>query len=103
MESGSDRRRSPRVGKVSLIQANSFLIGSSLNLSRHGALIELHEPLRTELPVRLDLAIQDQVMELQARVVHVHQVDQGRYNIGLEFQDLSEEELKALDDFMLQP
>ncbi len=99
-QEGSERRRSPRVFKVSLIQANSFLIGNTQNISRHGARIELHEPLPADEPVTLDLSVGEKVLEIPARVVYLHQGESGLYTIGLEFKDLSESQLELLDEFL---
>lgn len=100
MKSGSERRRSQRRHKVSLIQAQSFLIGNSVNLSLHGARVELHEPLLIEIPVQLDLAVGDKVLEIPARVIYVHRTAEGNYHVGLEFQEVTGSQRKALKDFL---
>ncbi len=97
---GSERRRSRRVVKVSLIQANSFLIGNTKDVSRHGAKIELHEPLPADESIKLDLSVGNKVLEIPARVVYLHQGESGLYSIGVEFQELSDAQTNLLEEFL---
>ncbi len=99
-QSDEERRRAARVVKVNLVQANSFLIGTTLNISRTGARIELYEPLAPGQTVVLDLALGDSVLDVEARVVYVNKDTEGRFSIGVHFHELDERQVKLLTDYL---
>lgn len=95
-----DRRKSRRFHKISLMQADSYLIGETLDLSMGGARFRVHRSLSVDTPVKLDLAADDLVLEIQAKVIRVSRIAQDRYEIGLEFEPLAKPVKAALRQFL---
>ncbi len=91
-----DRRRKPRFVKISLMQADSYLIGQTLDLSMVGTRILLHCALPVDAAVQMDLAAGDIVLEIGARVIRVNRVGEDRYEIGLQFTAVDPETSRLL-------
>ncbi len=98
-----DRRRGGRLARVSLVQANSFVIGRTVNLSAGGARIEVYQRLPLQSPVSLDLLLGEHLVEVSARVVYVTEVGTDRYFVGLQFEGVDSTTRLLLDDFLEEP
>lgn len=98
-----ERRNGKRQVKVSLVQANSYVIGSTADLSLGGARIELPRALPVQTPVRLDLLAGDSVLEIVSTVVHVQKLGEDRYSAGLKFGQLEATTLRLLEEFLASP
>lgn len=95
-----DRRGDPRYVRVVLMQADSYLIGKTLDLSRIGARVQLHRPLVVGEPLQMDLAAGDQILEIPGRVVRVVRISDSEYHIGLEYEPVEEKTAQALEEFL---
>lgn len=95
-----DRRGDPRYVRIVLMQADSYLIGKTIDLSRIGARVQLHQPLVVGELLKMDLAAGDQILEIPARAVRVVQVSDNEYQVGLAFEPLEEETRRALERFL---
>ncbi len=95
-----DRRGDPRYVRVVLMQADSYLIGKTIDLSRIGARVQLHRALGVGETLQMDLAAGELILEIGARVVRVVQVADNQFEVGLSFQPMDESTTKALTEFM---
>ena len=73
-----------------------------IDLSRHGVLIETHQPLAVESIQSVCLRLDGQPALAEARVRHVHasHIDTKRFLVGLEFLSTSTAFLDAVDRLM---
>ena len=75
-------------------------MGRTLNLSESGILLETHFPIAAEHTVILSIGLEDRVVDLKGRPVHVRSTDKGVYEIGIEFIDPDAKTLKAVKQFL---
>ena len=75
-------------------------MGRTLNLSESGILLETHFPVAAEHTVILSIGLEDRVVDLKGRPVHVRSTDKGVYEVGIEFIDPDEKTLKAVKQFL---
>jgi hypothetical protein len=60
-------------------------MGRTLNLSESGILLETHFPIAREHTVILSIGLEDDVVDVNGRPIHVALKGQGVYEIGIEF------------------
>ena len=102
----TDRRASPRVDTVQLVQVaepgsvNELTTGRTLNISRGGVRLEMgsHLPLRSR--VRLSLAVGDEFVTVAGAVVYLEALDGGRCSMGVQFTELDAHSRQQLDDYV---
>jgi hypothetical protein len=75
-------------------------MGRTLNLSESGILLETHFPIAAEHTVILSIGLEDRVVDLKGRPVHVRSTDKGVYEIGIEFIDPDVKTLMAVKQFL---
>lgn len=101
-----ERRSSPRIEKINLVQVSRFdeegfradlAAGRTLNLSQGGVRIELHHPLPLRSEVRIDLALGDRIVGVDGKVVYLQAVGDDRCEMGIEFQDLDAETAEEIE------
>jgi c-di-GMP-binding flagellar brake protein YcgR len=104
-----DRRRAPRVESIHLVNVDQLdaegfhtdlAIGRTLDLSKLGMQLELNHLLPLRTTISLSLAIDDEVIDVQGRVVFARELDGERYAMGIEFQNLSDELAEKLSAFV---
>lgn len=88
-------RQSTRVSKLYLAayvnrddkeQKTPVSVGRTLDVSVTGAGMEVFQEVRAGSSMDLEFAMQDALVTVQGRVVHVRQADEGSYIIGVEFE-----------------
>jgi hypothetical protein len=72
----------------------------TLNVSESGLLLETHFPITAEHTVILSLGLEDDLVELKGRPVHVNSRQQGVYEVGIEFVDPPEKALETVQKFI---
>ena len=72
----------------------------TLNVSESGLLLETHFPIAAEHTVVLSLGLEDDLVELRGRPIHVHSRNQGVYEVGIELVDPDEKTIKTLQQFI---
>jgi hypothetical protein len=60
-------------------------VGRTLNISEEGILLETHAPLNPEHSVSLFIALEEDLVDIQGRVIHSSASDNGKFNTGIEF------------------
>lgn len=107
--SNDNRRGATRVERISLVQVSRFdeegfradlATGRTLNISRGGVRVELHHPLPLRSKVRLDLAVNDQLVGLEGTVVYLQALDEERCCMGIEFHHIDPTTQKLLAEFL---
>jgi hypothetical protein len=75
-------------------------MGRTLNLSESGILLETRFPIAGEHTVVLSIGLEDQLIDITGRAVHVRSTDHGVYEIGIEFVNPDERMLHAIRYFI---
>jgi hypothetical protein len=65
-------------------------MGTTLNLSSGGALLETFFPVKTPYVLLLSFDLEDSLIELRGEVVHCEQLDAGAYHVGIRFEQNEE-------------
>lgn len=87
----SERRCEERVRTLNLLNLfhhTELYTGRTLDLSPHGAQVELNAPLptRTQPPVSLQLCLGNRIVGVQGRVVWSRQAENGHWLHGVRFE-----------------
>lgn len=105
----SERRTSPRIEKVHLVQVSRFdeegfradlTTGRTLNISSGGVRLELHHPVPLRTVVSLNLVLGERILDVSGTVVYLEVLDGQRCGLGIEFNDLDPEIQALLDGFV---
>lgn len=105
----ADRRASPRIEKVHLVQVSRFdeegfrsdlTTGRTLNISCGGVRLELHHSVPLRTVVSLNLVLGEQILDVNGVVVYLEVLDGDRCGLGIEFTDLDAETQAVLDEFV---
>ena len=75
-------------------------LGRTLNVSEGGILLETYKPLYLDRQVIITIAIDEEMIELTGRVVHVKHTQNDRFHSGNEFINLSEHGKRVLQWYM---
>ena len=101
----AERRASPRVDEVQLVQLSARGVthpttGRTLNLSRGGVRLETGTQLPLRSRVRLSLAVGDEFVTVSGSVVYLEALDHGRCTIGVQFTEIDAASRRRLDDYI---
>jgi c-di-GMP-binding flagellar brake protein YcgR len=102
----TERRASPRVDEVQLVQVagpgslSDLTTGRTLNISRGGVRLELSSQLPLRSRVRLSLAVGDEFVTVEGSVVYLEAMDGGRCSMGVQFTELDAANRRRLDDYV---
>lgn len=106
---GAERRLSPRIEKVHLVQVNRFdeegfradlTTGRTVNISRGGVRLELHHPVPLRSVVSLNMVLGERIVDVSGTVVYLEDLDGERCGMGIEFDDLDPEVEALLEEFV---
>ena len=90
----ASNRRFPRVGKLCLIayvnregeeQRTPVSLGRVLDVSPAGVGIEVFDEVKAGSVMEMEIDLQDSLLNVQGKVVHVRPEEDGRYIVGVEF------------------
>ncbi len=104
-----ERRSTSRVEKVHLVQVNRFdeegaradlTTGRTLNISRGGVRLELHQPVPLRSVVSLDLILGERILDVEGTVVYLEDLDGERCGVGIKFRDLHPETEALIEEFV---
>jgi hypothetical protein len=104
-----ERRKSQRNDSTNLIdfvvlgengQALSRRMGRTLNVSTRGFLLESLIPVEVGQQVRINVALEEEVLEIQGKVAHVSPSDENHFRIGIELLGMGEKEKEVLTQYI---
>jgi len=75
-------------------------MGRTLNISESGILLETHFPIESNHTIQLTISLEENLLDIQGRPVHVQSIGGGKYQIGIQFNDLDENATKMLQDYI---
>jgi hypothetical protein len=71
----------------------------SLDLSREGVLLENRTDFSQGATVNIHIAVGEEVVHLKGKAKHSEQLDEGKYQIGIHFEDMTEEKAEKIAQF----
>ena len=75
-------------------------MGRTLNISTTGILLETHFPIELEHTIQLTVSLEENLLDITGKPVHVRPIDGGKYQIGIQFIDLDENATNMLQKFI---
>ena len=104
-----ERRHEPRLAALALVNVGEFddvgfrsglSTGRTSDLSLSGAKVELDHKILIGAKVHVTLALESEVIEVAASVRSSDERPGGRYAVGLQFEKLTSDAQRALDDYL---
>jgi c-di-GMP-binding flagellar brake protein YcgR len=77
-------------------------MGRTLNLSETGILLETHFPIELIHVVQLTISLEEDLLDIKGKPVHVRPRDQGKYEIGIQFVELDPSASQIIKKFVNQ-
>ena len=77
-------------------------MGRTLNISESGILLETHFPIEPEHMVQLTISLEEDLLDIKGKPVHVRPRDQGKYEIGIQFVELDPSASQIIKKFVNQ-
>ena len=75
-------------------------MGRTLNISESGILLETHFPIEPKHTIQLTISLEENLLDITGKPVHVQSIDGGKYHIGIEFFDLDAHAANILQKFI---
>jgi hypothetical protein len=103
-----DKRRHERIKSLNLsyicLDENDNIVkqgmGRTLNLSESGILLETYFPIETEHTVLLTIGLEEELVDIKARPIHIHSKGKTTYEVGLQFIEPGSETVEVLHRFI---
>ena len=103
-----EKRKHERIDSLNLsyicLDENQNIVkqgmGRTLNVSESGILLETHFPIGTDHTVMLTLGLEEILIDVKGQAVHSRSNSEGKYEIGIEFQDTDEKTNRELKKFL---
>ncbi len=77
-------------------------MGRTLNISETGILLETHFPIEPNHVVQLTISLEEDLLDIKGKPVHVRPRDQGKYEIGIQFVELDPSASQIIKKFVNQ-
>ena len=75
-------------------------MGRTLNISESGILLETHFPIESNHTVQLTMGLEDDLLDLNGKLVHIQSMEEGKFQIGIQFIDLDEKAESILKNYI---
>ena len=75
-------------------------MGRTLNISESGILLETHFPIEPNHIIQLTISLEEDLLDLKGKPVHVRSGDEGVYEIGIQFIELDQDASNLLKKFI---
>ena len=103
-----NKRKHERIQSLNLsyvcLDENANIIkqgmGRTLNISVAGILLETHFPIEPEHAVQLTISLEEDLLDLKGKPVHIRSRDGGKYEIGIQFVELDQNASDLLKKFV---
>jgi hypothetical protein len=69
-------------------------------VSESGILLETHFPIEPNHLIQLTISLEEDLLDLKGKPVHVRSSDEGKYEIGIQFIELDQVASKLLKKFI---
>ena len=98
-----ERIRSLNLSYICLDEQENIIkqgMGRTLNISESGILLETHFPIELQHVVQLTISLEEDLLDLKGKPVHVNSREGGKYEIGIQFIDLDQHATDLLKKFI---
>ena len=98
-----ERIHSLNLSYICLDEDNNIVkqgMGRTLNISESGILLETHFPIESNHTIQLTVSLEENLLDIIGKPVHVKSIDGGKYQIGIQFADLDENATKMLQNYI---
>ena len=75
-------------------------MGRTLNISESGILLETHFPIEPNHIIQLTISLEEDLLDLKGKPVHVSSNDEGVFEIGIQFIELDQDATNLLKKFV---
>lgn len=75
-------------------------IGRTLNVSESGILLETHFPIQSDQTVSLTVGIEEELVDIRGKVIHLLNGETGKFEMGIKFTDINDEGIDAIREFI---
>ena len=106
----NEKRLTPRIDTTHLLSytgrdqtadTRAQGMGRTLNVSQDGILLETHVAIDRELDILIEMALEDDLVELKGRIVHSTRRADGKIESGIQFLESTAEEKRLLHQYIL--
>ena len=104
-----ERRQAGRIDSLNLVHVTCFDengkaviqgIGRTINVSEKGILLETHFEIDADEKYEISIGLEDEIVDIQAQVVHFQHGEKDKFLVGLSFGELDEQTLSKLREFI---
>ena len=98
-----ERIRSLNLSYICLDEDNNIVkqgMGRTLNISESGILLETHFPIESRHKIQLTISLEEDLLDIIGKAVHVRSINGGKYQIGIQFIDLDKNAAKVINKFI---
>jgi hypothetical protein len=75
-------------------------IGRTLNVSESGILLETHFPIQSDQTVSLTVGIEEELVDIRGKVIHLLNGETGKFEMGVKFTDIDDEAISVIREFI---
>jgi len=98
-----ERIRSLNLSYICLDEDNNIVkqgMGRTLNISESGILLETNFPIESNHTIQLTISLEEDLLDIVGKAVHVRSINGGKYQIGIQVIDLDKDTAKLLNKFI---
>ena len=98
-----ERIQSLNLSYICLDEDNNIIkqgMGRTLNISESGILLETHFPIEPSHTIQLTISLEEDLLDITGKPVHVRSIDGGKYHIGIKLIDPDENATKLLQKYI---
>ena len=103
-----ERRRDPRYSTVNFVyftfqdpdHGSGEYMAKTLDASLHGLLLEVHLPLSIGQRLNMSVGVGESILDFTGEVVHCMDYEGGMFCSGIEFDPMSAEQKKMLEEYL---
>jgi len=104
-----ERRQASRIDSLNLVHVTGCDengravrqgIGRTINVSEKGILLETPFEIDADEKYEISVGLKDEIVDIQAQVVHLQRGEKGKFLVGLSFGELDEQTLSKLKEFI---
>jgi c-di-GMP-binding flagellar brake protein YcgR len=75
-------------------------MGRTLNISESGMLLETHFPIEPKHALQLTISLEEDLLDIEGKPVHIRSVEGGKYQVGIKFVNLGQKSTQLLKNFI---
>ena len=98
-----ERVQSLNLSYICLDEDNNIVkqgMGRTLNISESGILLETHFPVELEHIIRLTISLEENLLDIIGKPMHVRSIGEEKYHIGIQFADIDADAIGILKKFI---